>query len=151
MKLIKFKFLLAITLLFVINEVKAQNVCLDFDGTNDDVTSSYTGVLGSANRTFEAWIYVPSGAPASNLAILDYGLNAVGSRNTFAVTGSRGINFISGGTNANIGTPANLIPDNTWTHVAFVLDNGTGFIYVNGIQSGTGSLTTVNTPAGKVI
>jgi hypothetical protein len=39
------------------------------------------------------------------------------------------------------------------THVAFVLDNGTGYMYVNGVQMGTGSLSTVNTPSngGNVI
>ena len=28
-----------------------------------------------------------------------------------------------------------------------VLDSGTGYLYVNGVQMGTGSLTTVNTPS----
>lgn len=124
----------------------AQNG-LNFDGNDDIVQTSYTGVLGSTNRTFEAWVFVSANAPASNLAILDYGLNAVGSRNTFSVSASRGLSFISGGTNANIGTAANEVPVNQWVHVAFVLDNGTGYMYVNGIQLGTGSLTTVNTPA----
>ena len=126
----------------------AQNG-LNFDGNNDVVQTNYTGVLGSLNRTFEAWIFVSSSAPASNLAILDYGLNAVGSRNTFLVSGSRGLSFISGGTNANIGTPANSVPVNQWVHVAFVLNSGTGYLYVNGTQVGTGSLTTVNTPSNN--
>lgn len=126
----------------------AQNG-LNFDGNNDVVLTNYTGVLGSANRTFEAWVFVSSSAPASNLSILDYGLNAVGSRNTFLVSGSRGLSFLSGGTNANIGTSANAIPVNQWVHVAFVLDNSTGYLYVNGIQMGTGSLSTVNTPSNN--
>lgn len=124
----------------------AQNA-LDFDGNNDLVQTDYTGVLGSLNRTFEAWVFVNSSAPASNLAILDYGLNAVGSRNTFIVTGTGTLRFISGGTNANISTAANAVPVNQWTHVAFVLNNGTGYLYVNGTQMGTGSLSAVNTPS----
>ena len=128
--------------------LNAQNA-LNFDGNNDVVQTSYSGVLGTANRTFEAWVFVPLSAPAANLAILDYGTNAVGSRNTFAVTSSRGLTFISGGTNANISSPANTVPVNQWVHVAFVLNNALGFLYVNGILVGTGNLSTVNTPSGN--
>lgn len=124
----------------------AQNA-LNFDGSNDIVQTNYSGVSGSTNRTFEAWIFVPSTAPASNLCILDYGVNAVGSRNTFAVSGTRKLTFTSGGTNANMGSTANnSVPEDQWVHVAFVLNGGTGYVYVNGIEEGTGSLTTVNTP-----
>lgn len=131
MKKIKLLLLFIVSIIITSHSVFAQNG-LDFDGTNDFVQTTYAGVLGTANRTFEAWIFVNSSAPATNLAILDYGLNAVGSRNTFLVTGSRGISYISGGTNANIGSTNSLILDNQWTHVAFVLNNGTGFLYVNG-------------------
>lgn len=127
--------------------LQAQNA-LAFDGTNDYVQTTYSGVLGSANRTFEAWVNVSSSATA-NTAILDYGLNAVGSRNTFLVNPSNQLAFISGGTNANITSSLNAVPSNQWTHVAFVLNNGTGYLYVNGAQVGTGSLTTVNTPSGN--
>ncbi len=144
------------TLLFILiqstlsNFSFAQNVALDFDGSNDIVQTTYGGITGSADRTFEAWIFVSSNAPNANLAILDYGLNAVGSRNTFAVSSTRKLTFISGGTNANISsTNTNVVPIAQWTHVAFVLDNGTGYLYVNGVQVGTGSLSTVNTPTGN--
>jgi len=128
----------------------AQNG-LHFDRVNDYVQTTYGGVLGTTARTFEAWVYVDVSAPAANLCIVDYGLNAVGSRNTFVVRGNRGIMFLSGGTNANIGsTSSNLVPDTTWTHVAFVLNAGTGYLYVNGVQVGTGNLSTVNTPSTGV-
>lgn len=128
--------------------ISAQNA-LDFDGNNDIVQTTYSGVLGSADRTFEAWVNVSPSAPASNLAIMDYGLNAAGSRNSFSVSASKGLTFVSGGTNANIGSTSNVIPVGQWTHVAFVLDNGTGYMYVNGTQVGTGNLTNVNTPSGN--
>ncbi len=38
---------------------------------------------------------------------------------------------------------------NQWVQVTFVLNNGTGYLYVNGNSEGTGSLTTVNTPSGN--
>ncbi len=130
----------------LISQLSISQNALDFDGTNDVVQTTYLGVTGSANRTFEAWIFISSSAPASNLCIMDYGVNAVGARNTFAITGTRGLSFLSGGTNANIGTGTNLVPVNQWAHVAFVLNNGTGYLYINGVQAGTGNLSNVNTP-----
>ncbi|WP_274475833.1 LamG-like jellyroll fold domain-containing protein [Mangrovimonas aestuarii] len=126
----------------------AQNG-LNFDGVDDKIQTSFSGVLGTNNRTFEAWVYVPSTAPASNLAIMDYGVSSVGSRNTFMVAGDRSLKFISGGTNANISTAAFTVPEGTWTHVAFVLNSGTGSLYINGAVLASGSLSAVNTPSGN--
>ena len=127
--------------------LSAQNA-LNFDGSNDVVQTTYGGVLGSTNRTFEAWINVDANI-TSNSAITDYGLNAVGSRNTFLVNPNYQLGFISGGTNANLFSSNGAVPAGQWAHVAFVLNNGTGFLYVNGVQVGTGNLTTVNTPSGN--
>ncbi len=139
-------FFSVIALICATHWASAQNA-LSFDGANDQVQTNYSGVTGSANRTFEAWIYIPSSAPASNLCILDYGINAAGDRNTFAVSGTRKLSFTSGGTNANIGTTlTNVVPEDQWVHVAFVLNSGTGYLYVNGVQEGSGSLTSVTTP-----
>lgn len=126
----------------------AQNA-LSFDGEDDYVQTDYPGVLGASDRTFEAWIYIDTDAPTSNMAILDYGLNQVGSRNTFIATGSGILRFISGGTNANITTSTNIVPVGEWVHVAFVLKDAKGYLYVNGISVTTGDLSTVNTPAGN--
>lgn len=143
-------FLLGCLLAMNSHSVFAQNG-LNFDpaGTPDYVQTTFNGVLGSADRTFEAWIYLTS-APTANVAISDYGLNAAGSRNTFYINSSLGLGFISGGTNANISSTTNVVPVNQWVHVAFVMNSSTGFLYVNGSQVGTGSLTTVNTPSGNV-
>ncbi len=121
---------------------------LDFDGTDDYIQTSFAGVLGSANRTFEAWIYVPSPVPSSSYGILDYGTSDVGSRNTFLVKDDNSIKFVSGGTNANMGTNPDSVPLDVWTHVAFVLNNGTGYIYINGEEAATANLSTVDTPSG---
>jgi len=127
--------------------INAQNG-LDFDGVDDYVQTSFNGVLGSNNRTFEAWVFL-SNAPSSNQCIIDYGTNAVGSRNTFSIGPNLELRFISGGTNANISSSSGAVSINQWTHVAFVLDNGTGYLYSNGVQVGSGNLTTVNTPSGN--
>jgi len=46
---------------FTINTF-AQNA-LHFDGTDDVVQTTFPGVLGDSNRTFEAWIKVDTSAP----------------------------------------------------------------------------------------
>lgn len=137
--------LTCLLVLFLSGHLQAQNA-LDFDGSNDVVQTTYGGVFGTANRTFEAWINVTPGA-TSNMAILDYGLNAVGSRNTFLVNPNNQLAFISGGTNANISSSTNAVPTGQWVHVAFVLDNGTGYLFVSGSLVGFGNLSTVNTPS----
>jgi len=128
---------------YAANGQSTQNA-LHFDGSNDYVQTTFTGVTGTANRTFEAWVYITS-TPSGNSCILDYGTNSVGNRNTFFINSNRALGYISGGTNANITSSTNVVPLNTWTHVAFVLDNGTGYLYVDGVQRGTGNLSTVNT------
>lgn len=137
---------LYISLVLVFNINAQTKNALHFDGSNDYVQTKYAGVSGKANRTFEAWIYITS-TPSGNNCILDYGSNFTGSRNTFFVNGNRAIGFISGGTNANITSNNNLVSLNKWVHVAFVLNSGTGYLYVDGKQEGTGNLSTVNTPA----
>ena len=139
------KIISVLIIVFVSVQIQAQK-SMKFDGTNDNIQTNYKGVRGDTNRTFEAWINVPSSAPNRNLVIMDYGRNAVGSRNTFLVNTSRGLSFTSGGTNANMGTSANAVPLNRWVHVAFVLNNGTGYMYVDVIQVATSNLSTVNTP-----
>jgi Tfp pilus assembly protein PilE len=136
--------LLPFLLFSFFSNAQTQNA-LHFDGTNDFVQTRYDGVSGKANRTFEAWIYLTA-TPSGNTCILDYGQNAVGSRNTFIVNANRAIGYISGGTNANITSSSSVVALNQWVHVAFVLNSGTGYLYVDGKQVGTGNLSTVNTP-----
>ena len=146
----KFNTFITLTLFLIFTqELLIAQTALHFDGIDDVIQTTSPGVLGDSNRTFEAWINVDTAAPVANLTILDYGTNAVGSRNTFLVDGSGGLRYLSGGTNANISSTPNVITRGQWTHVAFVLNNGTGFLYVDRVQVGSGSLTTVNTPTGN--
>ena len=138
------KILLLVTLISTIQIGLSQNA-LNFDGTNDFVQTTYAGVMGTTNRTFEAWIYL-SATPTGNKCIMDYGRNAIYSRNTFCVDANRRLVYLSGGN--NISSNTNAVPIGTWAHVAFVLNSGTGYFYVNGVQVGTGLLPSVNTPSG---
>lgn len=125
---------------------QTQNA-LNFDGVNDFVQTTLPSITGTADRTFEAVIFVSATAPNNNLCILDYGSGATGSRNTFMVNTSDGLSFFSGGTNGNLSSTTSAVPTAQWVHVAFVLNNGIGFLYVDGVQVGTGNLSGVNTPA----
>lgn len=125
---------------------QTQNA-LSFDGTNDFVQTTFPGVAITADRTFEAHIKVSTSAPSNNLCILDYGTGASGSRNTFMVNTNQGLSFFSGGTNGNLSSTTGVITAGQWVHVAFVLSSGTGFLYVDGVQVGTGNLSGVNTPS----
>ena len=142
-----YKILLLTVFLLGIQSFSYTQNALAFDGIDDYVQTDYMGVFGPSDRTFEAWIYIDLDAPSSNMAIFDYGLNVVGGRNTFIATGSGILRFISGGTNANITTSPNIVPVGEWAHVAFVLKDAKGYLYVNGISVTTGDLSTVNTPA----
>jgi len=144
-----YKILLLIAFLLGIQSFSYTQNALAFDGIDDYVQTDYPGVLGTSDRTFEAWIYIDLDAPSSNMAILDYGLNVAGGRNTFIATGSGILRFISGGINANITTSTNIVPIGEWVHVAFVLKDAKGYLYVNGISVTTGDLSTVNTPDGN--
>ena len=118
---------------------------LDFDGSDDFIQTNFSGINTTSNRTFEAWISISPNAPTTNLTILDYGSGASGARNTFMVNSNRGLSFFAGGTNGNLSSTTGTITAGQWTHVAFVLNNGTGFLYIDGVQVGTGNLSGVNT------
>ncbi len=140
----KIVFSISILLFLFINRNYSQNA-LNFDGTNDVVQTTYSGVLGSNARTFEAWIYLNT-TPTANKCIMDYGRNAAYSRNTFGVNANRSLVYLSGAN--NITSNVSVVPVGAWTHVAFVLNSGTGYFYVNGVQVGSGPLPLVNTPGG---
>jgi len=122
-------------------------IALEFDGVDDYVQTNYSGLLGTTPRTFAAWIYLPA-APSSTICIMDYGVEALGSRNTFLVNNNGFLEYISGGTNGNIYARVAPVPIGSWTHVAFVYDGTKGFLFQNGETVGQGSLTAVNTPIG---
>lgn len=126
-------------------KIAFNQAALNFDGLNDYVQTTYKGVLGSQNRTFEAWIYLDTPASISNQAILDFGSNVAGGRNTFCVKSDRSLAYISGISSGNLSSGSSVIPLVQWTHVAFVLNSGTGYLYVNGIEVATGFLSGVST------
>lgn len=146
------RIIITLILGLLLAQISISQIGMHFDGIDDYVQTTYLGVTGNADRTFEAWIKIDSNAPATNLCILDYGTDAAGKRNTFMVTGTRKLTFLSGGTGGNLSSDsANIIPENQWTHVAFALGNDTGYLYVNGVLVGSDSLNTYTSVGGTSV
>lgn len=143
------KKLLSLFLLSSIIHPAFSQVALNFNGPTDFVQTTYSGVLGSADRTIEAWVYVDSNAPNANLTITDYGRNTAGDRNTFMVNASRNLAYISGGGSTGNFSSSAQVPLEVWTHVALVISSRVGYLYINGVQVGTNSLSSVSTPSGQ--
>lgn len=117
---------------------------INFDGTDDYIQTSYSGITGTANRTIEAWIrttdnFNPSNGGSQGV-LVDYGSFVNGQRFTFNVLWSNAIRLEVGG-NGVSGTIA--VNDGNWHHVAVVFSNPGNNVklYVDGVLDAQGSLT----------
>ncbi len=118
---------------------------LQFNGASGGVTVSDAAALDlTGGMTLEAWVY-----PTSTVV----GWRAVISKNTeryFLMAGSDNNRPVGGGTFTAGGTlnlrAPNVLPVNTWTHLAATYDGTNVRIFVNGVQAAsqaqTGALTT---------
>ena len=122
----------------------AQNG-LSFDGVDDIVTTTYSGISGSSARTIEAWIKTSS-TNGEQQVIVDYGNLATGQRFTFNIINNSFLRLEVQGSGLS-GTT--VINDGNWHHVATVYDpNATNKVslYVDGVLDIAGNFTTtVNT------
>jgi hypothetical protein len=140
-------------MLFSIKNTQAQSPALNFDGTNDYVQTTYSGIAGSADRTIEAWIrttgnFVPGGGGGVQGVIVDYGTFVTGQRFTFNVLWGNAIRLEVGG-NGISGSIA--VNDGSWHHVAavYTTSGNTVKLYVDGVLDTQGSLTvSTNTGTG---
>jgi gliding motility-associated-like protein len=119
---------------------------LDFDGSNDIITipnsATYDYTTSSA-FTIEAWVKINSSASSINTIVgkkapgggtsgYAFYINSWGTSDRKVVFEATGGTFIS----------TTSIPNNTWTHVAVsVASGGAATIYINGVASGTGTVT----------
>ncbi|MFK7949736.1 MAG: LamG domain-containing protein, partial [Saprospiraceae bacterium] len=123
---------------------------INFDGTDDYIQTSYTGISGTADRTIEAWIkttgnFVPGGGGGVQGVLVDYGTFSTGQRFTFNVLWGNAIRLEVGG-NGVSGTIA--VNDGNWHHVAAVFSNpgNNVALYVDGVLDTQAALTvTANT------
>lgn len=138
---------------FATINVGAQNA-LNFDGTDDYVSSGFLGISGSAARTVEAWIRTTTvthpGNGGSQMVITDWGASSTGARFTFNVLWNNAIRLEVAG-NGVSGTIA--VNDGNWHHVACVYDpaaTNTVKLYVDGVLDTQGNISvSVNSSSGN--
>lgn len=131
----------------------AQNRALNFDGTDDYISSSYSGVTGNGARTVEAWIRTTANCNPNNggvqNVITDWGNFNIGQRFTMNILWGNSLRLEIGGSGVSGSTAIN---DGLWHHVAATYDpnastNNTK-IYIDGSLEAQGMLSGVNTASG---
>jgi len=124
---------------------------LAFDGTGDYIFggafSSPIHVIGGGNFTVESWLYTNTN---KTQIIFDTGTTSGSTTNLQLLLNATGypIFYI---TNTIVLTSSIAVSTTTWTHVAWVRNNGTITIYVNGVSGGSTSNTTNMTDTGLTI
>lgn len=105
-----------------------------FDGINDFISTNYSGILGTKNRTIQFWAkhgqsFDPSKcASCSYLPVISYGSNVTGPSeigkgiNCSFNVGATGVGLDGNETNATF-DGIKPINDNQWHHYVYVLEN----------------------------
>lgn len=122
---------------------------LNFDGTDDYVSSPFTGISGNGDRTIEAWIRTTANAipgQGGQRVIANWGSMTTGTRFTFNVLWGNAIRLEIGGSGVS-GTIA--VNDGNWHHVAVSYKAGTVSLYVDGVLDVSSTLSGVNTSSGS--
>jgi len=113
---------------------------MSFDGSGDYlIGSSQLFAVGSGNFTLEAWVYLNAN-PATEAGIISSFNTGGGTTGFYLGINSTGRPFNTVG-NGNIVnntvTATSALTLSTWTHIAGVRVNGTLYLYVNGVSTGT--------------
>ncbi len=122
---------------------------LNFDGTDDYISSSFSGISGNNDRTIEAWIRTTANAipgQGGQKVIANWGTMATGTRFTFNILWSNAIRLEIGGSGIS-GTVA--VNDGNWHHVAVTLNSNFVSLYVDGVLDNSGTLSGINTSSGN--
>lgn len=143
--------LLFLSFLLQTGMLSAQNG-LHFDGTNDYIQTNQPSITGSASRSIEAWIKIPSTTSTTQKVIVDMGSTATGARFTLNVINGQNLRIEVAGSGV---TGLVDVTDNNWHHVAVTFNNtnaaGTkAKLYVDGVLDAQGDLTAVNTATGNI-
>jgi hypothetical protein len=120
---------------------------ISFNGSSDYLlvnnTPNAVFDFGSGDFTVEAWVNLTYNL--SGLSQIIGGHNNGSSANwLLGIFGASGVTgkVIFYGTNGSTSViSTTTVAENTWTHVAFSMVSGTGTIYINGVASGSGSVS----------
>ncbi len=132
------------------------NYGLDFDGTNDVITTNITS-LATNSLTVEAWIFPR--ATTYKRIVSNYFANAAQSGeiilDTYNTTNNgRGLRFVVEGSGNTLHqlSVANVLTLNAWNHVAGTFNNGVTTLYLNGtaISTSTAPFTSIPSCTNKL-
>ncbi len=140
------RLLLLFTSILFLNFSFGQGNALDFDGSNEYVTTSYSGVTGTNPRTVEAWIQISA---SGGNTILSYGTNGAGEKWSFRVSDEE---LLIGSSVGFMQTSGANVNDGSWHHVAVTWASGNiedAVLYIDAVKQtsitvSSGS-TTINT------
>lgn len=121
---------------------------LAFDGDDLVEVASAAALDVGATFTVEAWVRPTANSPSAALVAIWTG-DKQGSAYSLSLEGlvpTASVRAATGNTVATVSAGA-PISQNAWHHIAFVFDNGTGTLYVDGVQAGSAAgLPVVNNP-----
>jgi hypothetical protein len=120
-----------------------------FDGSGDYISLSASNAFNffNTNYTVEMWVY--SAASQTGSGLISTRLAPVYSPWELQITSSNKIGFLirNGGSTWYLNGPVagnTTIPQNQWTHIAWVCNGSNTTVYVNGVADS--NLTNLNTP-----
>ncbi|MDA8763660.1 thrombospondin type 3 repeat-containing protein, partial [Flavobacteriaceae bacterium] len=120
---------LIFVILFVSNVSNAQNYAIDFDGSNDHITTTIDADLQAMpSTTWSGWIK-PNGAAGWQVI---FGMED-GGWDRFLIIENGGFNLSMGLTNGRWNTGVSINPG-SWQHVVAIYDNGAMRFYFNGTE-----------------
>lgn len=142
---------LGLIFLFVYSDATAQNVALNFDGSDDFIQTDHPGISGQNARTVEAMIRTTANCDPNKSGkqkvIVDWGASSTGARFTLNILFGNAIRLEVNGSGLSAKTAIN---DGKWHHVAATYTQAGKQneikLYVDGVLDASGSITTaINT------
>lgn len=143
-KTMRFLFLLPLLVLsFIVNQANAQNYAVNFDGTTGQQINISPMIPYTADFTVMAWVNIT----ANNSNIFTWGSPSVNKYVKMEVYSNK-LRYYVGGGGASISANQILV-NQGWYHIAVTKSSNQVTIYIDGIEKGSGTHSTVINPTAS--